>query len=339
MTSGKTYRESGVDIEAGAKVKEEIKAIAAATLGEGAARMQGFFAGVYEPHPGSETLLVASTDSVGTKLKVAQAADRYTSIGVDIVNHCVNDILPTGAGPMFFLDYIGIGRLDERVVTELVSGMAAACGEAGCALIGGETAQLPGLYQGRDFDLVGFIVGSVRRDDFIGGRRARDGDVLLGLPSSGLHTNGYSLVRDVFDIDRHPEGLDEWVPELGAKLGDALLEPHRSYLPVLRSVQGMIRGMAHITGGGIPGNLPRVLPDGLGADLSLDSWEVPPLFRLIQERGGVGEDEMFRVFNMGVGMIVVAAPDMASEVMTRVPEAWELGRVVERGEEPRVAFR
>ena len=339
MTSGKTYRESGVDLDAGANVKEEIKAIAAATLGEGAARMQGFFAGVYEPHPGSETLLVASTDSVGTKLKVAQAADRYTSIGVDIVNHCVNDILPTGAGPMFFLDYIGIGRLDQRVVTELVSGMAAACGEAGCALIGGETAQLPGLYQGRDFDLVGFIVGSVRRDDFIGGHRARDGDVLLGLPSSGLHTNGYSLVRDVFDIDRHPEGLDEWIPELGAKLGDALLEPHRSYLPVSRPVQGIIRGMAHITGGGIPGNLPRVLPDGLGADLSLDSWEVPPLFRLIQERGGVGEDEMFRVFNMGVGMIVVAAPDMASEVMTRVPEAWELGRVVEREEEPRVTFR
>ena len=337
MTSGKTYRESGVNLNAAASVEKKIKAIAAATLGKDA--LQGFFAGVYEPHPGSETLLVASTDSVGTKLKVAQAADRYTSIGVDIVNHCVNDILPTGAGPMFFLDYIGIGRLDERVVTELVSGMAEACEEAGCALIGGETAELPGLYQGRDFDLVGFIVGSVRRDDFIGGRRARDGDVLLGLPSSGLHTNGYSLVRDVFDIDRHPEGLDEWVPAFGAKLGDALLEPHRSYLPVLRPVLEMIRSMAHITGGGIPGNLPRVLPDGLGADLSLDSWEVPPLFRLIQERGVVGEDEMFRVFNMGVGMIVVAAPDRTSELRDRVPEAWELGRVVERGEEPRIAFR
>ena len=337
MTSGKTYRESGVDLDAATSVEKKIKAIAASTLGKDA--LQGFFAGVHEPHPGSETLLVASTDSVGTKLKVAQAADRYTSIGVDIVNHCVNDILPTGAEPMFFLDYIGIGKLDERVVTELVSGMAEACGEAGCALIGGETAELPGLYQGRDFDLVGFIVGSVRRDDFIGGRRAKDGDVLLGLPSSGLHTNGYSLVREVFDIDRHHEGLDEWVPELGAKLGDALLEPHRSYLQLLRPVRGMIRGMAHITGGGIPGNLPRVLPEGLGADVRLDSWEVPPLFRLIQERGGVGEDEMLRVFNMGVGMIVVAAPDRVSELRDRVPEAWDLGRVVERGEEPRVAFR
>ena len=334
---GRTYREAGVDLEMADDLAEKVKAIAAATLSEGA--VQGFFAGVYEPHPGSDTLLVASTDSVGTKLKVAQAAGTYASIGVDIVNHCVNDILPTGAEPMFFLDYIGIAALNERVVTELVGGVAEACGEAGCALIGGETAELPGLYQGGDFDLVGFVVGSVRRDDFIGGPRAEDGDVLLGIPSSGLHTNGYSLVRDVFDVDRRPEGLDEWVPALGAKLGDALLEPHRSYLPALRPVLGMIRGMAHITGGGIPGNLPRVLPKGLGAELSLESWEVPALFRLIQERGGVEENEMFRVFNMGVGMIVVSAPDAASEVMSRVPEAWELGRVVERPEEPRVELR
>ncbi|GAF68981.1 unnamed protein product, partial [marine sediment metagenome] len=190
-----------------------------------------------------------------------------------------------------------------------------------------------------DFDLVGFVVGSVGKDAFIGGARAENGDVLLGLPSSGLHTNGYSLVRGIFDTDRHPKRLDEWVPALGAKLGDALLEPHRSYLPVLRPVLGMIRGMAHITGGGMPGNLPRVLPEGLGADIDAGSWEVSPLFRLVQERGGVEETEMFRVFNMGVGMIVVAAPDAASEVMERVPEAWEMGRVVERADGPRVVFR
>ena len=336
---GKTYRDSGVDIDAADRVKEKIKAIAAATLGKGAAGTQGFFAGVYEPHPGSDTLLVASIDNVGTKLKVAQAAGRYAPIGHDVVNQNVNDILPTGAEPMFFLDYIGTGKLDERVITELVGGMAEACGEAGCALIGGETAENPGLYQPGDFDLVGFVVGSVRRDDFIGGPRAENGDVLLGLPSSGPHTNGYSLVRDIFDIDRHPEGLDEWVPALGAKLGDALLEPHRSYLSVLRPVLGMIRGVAHITGGGMPGNLPRVLPEGLGADVSLESWEVPSLFGLIQERGGVEETEMFRVFNMGVGMIVVAAPDAASEVRERVPEAWEMGRVVERADGPRVVFK
>ncbi|MBM3956895.1 MAG: phosphoribosylformylglycinamidine cyclo-ligase, partial [Gemmatimonadetes bacterium] len=323
LTPGKTYRESGVDLDAAAAVKEKIKAITAGTMAEGA--LQGFFAGVYEPGPDSDTLLVASSDSVGTKVKVAQAARRYTSIGVDMVNHSVNDILPTGAEPIFFLDYIGIGRLNERIVTELVEGMAAACLEAGCALIGGETAQLPGLYRGDDFDLVGFIVGSVRRDAFIGGRRGRPGDVLIGLPSSGLHTNGYSLVRSVFDIDGHPENLDEWVPALGAKLGDALLEPHRSYLAALRPVAGTIRGMAHITGGGIPFNLPRVLPDGVGAEIRLDSWEVPPLFRLIRERGGVDETEMFRVFNMGVGMIVVAAPDAAPGVLKRVPDAWELG--------------
>ena len=339
MAPGRTYLDSGVDLDAAAGIEEKIKAITAGTLGEGAARMQGFFAGVYEPHPGSDTLLVASTDSVGTKLKVAQGAGRYASIGIDIVNHCVNDILPTGAEPMFFLDYIGIGEVNERIITELVSGVAEACGEAGCALIGGEMAELPGLYQGDDFDLVGFIVGSVKRDAFIGGPRAQVGDVLIGVPSAGLHTNGFSLVRNVFDTDQHPEGLDEWVPALEAKLGDALLEPHRSYLPVLRPVLGMIRGMAHITGGGMPGNLPRVLPKGLGADLTLGSWEVPPLFRLIQERGGIEEDEMFRVFNMGVGMIVVVAPETAPEVMGLVPESWEMGCVVERAEEPRVVFR
>jgi len=337
LVSGKTYRESGVDLEAAASIEEKIKAIAAGTLG--ATAVQGFFAGVHELHPGSDTLLVASTDSVGTKLKVAQAAGRYTSIGIDIVNHCVNDIVPTGAEPMFFLDYIGIGTIDERIVTELIAGIAEACGEAGCALIGGETAELPGLYQGSDFDLVGFIVGSVKRDAFIGSPRARSGDVLIGVPSSGLHTNGFSLVRSVFGIDRRPAGLDEWVPALGAKLGDALLEPHRSYLSLLRPVLGMIRGTAHITGGGMPGNLPRVLPKGLGAEIALESWEVPPLFRLIQERGGIEETEMFRVFNMGVGMIVVTSPDTTSEVIDRIPEAWELGRVVERADEPRVAFR
>ena len=338
MGPGRTYRDSGVDIDAADRVKEKIKAIAAATLGQGAARMQGFFAGVYEPDPNGDTLLVASIDNVGTKLKVAQAAGRYASIGYDVVNQNVNDILPTGAEPMFFLDYIGTGKLDERVITELVGGIAEACREAGCALIGGETAENPGLYQPGDFDLVGFVVGSVKRGDFIGELRAEEGDVLIGVPSSGLHTNGYSLVRNIFDIDARPEGLDEWIPALGAKLGDTLLEPHRSYLPVLRSVSGMVRGVAHITGGGIPGNLPRVLPGDLGADLSLDSWEVPPLFRLIQERGSVTEDEMFRVFNMGVGMILVAAPDRASELRERVPEAWELGRVVGRSEGPPVAF-
>ena len=335
---GKTYRESGVNLAAGASAAQKMGAIAAGTLKAGANQTQGFFAGVYEPEPGSDTLLVTSTDSVGTKLKLAQAVDRYASIGVDIVNHCVNDILPTGAEPLFFLDYIGIGVLDERVVVEMVSGIAEACEEAGCALIGGETAELPGLYQGGDFDLVGFVVGSVKKDEFIGGRRAETGDVLVGVPSSGLHTNGFSLVRNVFDTDRHPEGLDEWVPALGAKLGDALLEPHRSYLSVVRPVSGMIRGMAHITGGGIPENLPRVLPEGLGADVELDSWEVPPLFRLIEERGGITESEMFRVYNMGVGMILVTAPDRTAQVKSRVPGSWEMGRVVERAEGPGVVL-
>jgi phosphoribosylformylglycinamidine cyclo-ligase len=325
-----------VDIAAADAVKEKIKSITAGTQGPGA--LLGFFAGAFEPYPGSDILLVASTDSVGTKQKVAQAADRYTSIGFDIVNHCVNDILPTGATPLFFLDYIGTGKLDQRIVTDLVEGIAAACREAECALIGGETAELPGLYKGSDFDLVGFIVGSVKKNDFVGGNRAEAGDVLIGLPSSGLHTNGYSLVRSVFEIEKRPEILEEWVPALESKLGDALLEPHHSYLQSVRPIMGEIRGMAHITGGGIPGNLPRVLPEGLGAELDMNSWEVPPLFRLIQERGGIEEAEMYRVFNMGIGMILVVPPDAVSRVVSGVEGAWKLGRVTKQAGDTRVVF-
>ncbi len=335
------YRAAGVDLDAAGRLKEAVKRAASITLGDRVIGRPGFFAGVYEPSPGADTLLVGSADGVGTKLGVARSAGRWRGVGVDLVNHCVNDILTTGAEPLFFLDYLGLGHAEREDVAEIAQGMAEACREAGCVLLGGETAIMPGLYRGDDLDLVGFIVGSVARDALLGGEAATPGDVLIGVPSSGPHTNGYSLIRRVFDIDAHPEVLaeDEWVPDLGCSLGEALLAPHRSYLALLRPVLRLIRGMAHITGGGLIENLPRSLPEGVAAEIDLDSWDVPPLFRLIQERGGVGPDEMFRVFNMGVGMILIVAPERAGRVLELVPDAWAAGRVVPDDGGPGVRLR
>ena len=336
---GRTYLDAGVNLDAAAAVKERIKRLAAPTLGPGVVSGPGFFGGVFDPDPRGDTLLVSSTDSVGTKVRIAQAMGRSDTVGHDIVNHCVNDILPAGATPLFFLDYIGIGRLDEDRVAGLVKGLAEACSAAGCALLGGETATLPGIYQGDDFDLVGFIVGSVKKNALLTAGATRPGDVLLGLPSSGLHTNGYSLVRAIFEPETKPAVLSEYVPALGRTLGEALLEPHRSYLPALRPALGKIRGMAHITGGGFFKNVPRSLAEGLGAEINLRSWTVPPLFRLIQERGQVDEAEMFRVYNMGVGMVVIVAPELADEVMAAVPGSWRLGKTIPASGRDRVLLR
>ena len=336
-----TYRASGVDLDAASALKDRIKSVAGITLGGRVIGRPGFLAGVYERSPDDDLLIAASADGVGTKIAVGQAAGRYRGLGADLVNHCVNDLLTTGARPAFFLDYIGLGHAERDDAVEIVEGMSAACLEAGCVLLGGETAVMPGLYSGDELDVVGFIAGFVSRSDLLGSEAAEPGDLLIGVPSNGPHTNGYSLIRRIFDIDDHPEVLDEteWSPDLGRSLGDALLEPHRSYLDPLSPVLGLIRGMAHITGGGVYENLPRTLPDGLGADVDLSSWETPPLFRLIQEQGGVDRDEMFRVFNMGLGMVLVVPPDRAGEVTALVPGAWVVGRVVQRdGGAERVAL-
>lgn len=336
-----TYRAAGVDLDAASALKDRIKTAAGITLDGRVIGRPGFFAGVYERSPDDDLLIAASADGVGTKIAVGQAAGRYRGLGADLVNHCVNDLLTTGARPAFFLDYIGLGHAERDDAVEIAEGMSRACLDAGCVLLGGETAVMPGLYSGDELDVVGFIAGFVSRSDLLGSEAAQPGDILIGVPSNGPHTNGYSLIRRVFDIDDHPEVLDEtaWSPDLGRSLGDALLEPHRSYLDPLSPVMGMIRGMAHITGGGVYENLPRALPDGLGAEVDLSSWETPPLFRLIQERGGVDRDEMFRVFNMGLGMALVAPPERAGEIMDLVPGAWAAGRVVERdGDANRVAL-
>ena len=336
-TTGRTYRDAGVDLDKAATVKERIKSLAARALGPGVVGGPGFFGGVFDPDPAGSMLLVASTDSVGTKVRIARALGRYDTLGHDIVNHCINDILPAGASPLFFLDYIGVGELEEDLVAGLVEGIADACANANCSLLGGETATLAGIYEAGDFDLVGFIVGAVDKDRLLTPDTTRPGDVLLGLPSSGLHTNGYSLVRSVFDIDDHPTALASTVPGDGRTLGEALLAPHRQYLAELRPVLTLIKGLAHITGGGFYKNVPRSLAPGLAAEVNVSTWSVPPLFRFIESRG-VDTGEMFRVFNMGVGMVIIVGADEADAVRQTVPGSWKLGRVVKQTGDDRVMF-
>jgi len=329
---GETYLAAGVDHEAARKAKESIKALASKTLQPEVLGGVGFFGGMYQLQGYRQPVLVSSTDSPGTKLKLATLMGRFDTVGIDVVNHCVNDVFTCGAKPIFFLDYIGVGHLIPERAEALVKGVAEACLEVGCSLIGGETAQLPGIYPKEEFDLAGFAVGVVEKDAIIDGSTIAEGDMLLAIPSNGLHTNGYSLARRVFRVEEEPSVLSRFYPELGRTLGEALMEPHRCYYPLLEPVLPLIKGMAHITGGGLPENVPRVLPEGLGALFDTSTWEVPPIFALIQETGQVERDEMFRVFNMGVGMVLACAPDKSDEVCRLLPEARVVGEVT-KGDE------
>ncbi len=280
---------------------------------------------------------MSSVDGVGTKLKIAQSLGKHDTIGIDLVNHCVNDILTCGAEPLFFLDYIAMGKLVPEQVEAIVRGLAQACREAGCALIGGETAEMPGLYAGEDYDLVGFIIGVVEKDNIIMGKTITVGDTIIGLPSSGLHTNGYSLVRKIFGETK--SALDTYYPELGRTLGEELLEPHRCYYHQLKPLLPGIKGMAHITGGGLIDNVPRVLPQGIGARFNAQAWTVPPIFQLTQQRGNVDQQEMYRVFNMGIGMVLICSPENADQLTRQLPEAKVIGEVVEQAGEARVIIQ
>jgi len=297
----------------------------------------GFFGGLFEFKGYHQPVLVSSTDSVGTKLKIACALARHDTIGIDIVNHCVNDILTCGAEPLFFLDYIGIGKLMPEKVEAIVRGLAQACREVGCALIGGETAEMPDIYTGKDYDLVGFIIGVVEKKNIIMGKTIAVGDTIIGLPSSGLHTNGYSLVRKLFG--ETPSALNTHYPELGRTLGEELLEPHRCYYNQLKPLLPIIKGMAHITGGGLVGNVPRILPQGMAAQFRSRAWTIPTIFQLIQQRGNVAQDEMCRVFNMGIGMVIVCSPENAKPVTKALPEAKIVGEVVEQKGKARVVIK
>jgi phosphoribosylformylglycinamidine cyclo-ligase len=325
------YREAGVDIGAADAAKLRIKALAKGTFNAGVLSEIGSFGGMFRPDFSrfAEPILVASTDGVGTKIAVAIQANVHDTVGYDLVAHCVNDILVQGAVPLFFLDYIALGRMDVERVEAIVRGFSRGCTEFGCPLLGGETAEMPGTYAPDDYDLAGFIVGVVDKSKALTGADVQAGDQLLGLPSAGLHTNGYTLARRVL-FDKLGHKVDTVLPELGTTVGQALLAPHLSYLAALEPLieRRKIRALVHITGGGFQGNIPRVLPKGLGAKVRKSAWTVPPLFRLIGQGGAVDEDEMYRTFNMGIGMIVVVAPENLHEVEHSLERRGETSYVI-----------
>jgi phosphoribosylformylglycinamidine cyclo-ligase len=338
-----TYAAAGVNINEGSRAVELIKSHVRSTFRPEVMGDIGFFGGLFRLGSSyRDPVLVSSADGVGTKLKVAIALDRHDTIGRDLVNHCINDIFVGGAEPLFFLDYFATGRLVPEHLEQVVKGMAAACRDAGCTLIGGETAEMPDMYGGDDYDLAGFIVGVVERDGIIDGSAITPGDVLLGLPSTGLHTNGYSLARRVFDLGSSDVAdrriLERREPALGGAVGDALLAVHRPYYPLLRPALPVIKGMAHITGGGLIENVPRILPAGVAARFRLGSWPVLPIFSLLQDRGGVAEREMYRVFNMGVGLVIACAPDDVASIQAVAADALVVGEIVPRTGDERVVL-
>ncbi len=325
------YKSSGVDIDAGNETVRRIKKLAQSTFTPGVLSEIGSFGGLFKLDTAAfkEPVLVSSADGVGTKLKVTFMANQHTTIGVDLVNHCVNDILVQGAVPLFFLDYLATGKLLPDVAEQIVHGLARACQDNGCALLGGETAEMPGFYHDGEYDVAGFIVGAVDRARLIDGKSITAGDVLIGLPSNGLHTNGYSLARKIV-FEELKLKVDTHVPDLGETVGQALLRPHRSYLPVIKPLlsKGQIKGMAHITGGGITDNLPRVLPPGTAARVNRTSWRVPAIFRWLGESGRVPEYELRRALNMGIGMILVVGKNDVDAVRQDLLNAGEANRLV-----------
>jgi phosphoribosylformylglycinamidine cyclo-ligase len=334
--SGSAYKDAGVDIDAKTSAINHIRERAKATLGTQAGPI-GHFGGTWLLPSGPDQILVASADGVGTKLKLAftLGGDAHASVGRDIVNHCVNDILALGARPLFFLDYFATGKLEPDVVTSVVGGVTDACLQNSMALLGGETAEMPGMYKEGEYDLAGFIVGSVTPDRKIDGSTISPGDVVIGFPSTGLHTNGYSLARKVIGLDQGPEQdralLQQQLPG-GTTLADALTAEHRSYLPEISLLlnEGIIHGMAHITGGGVKDNLPRTLPEHCIARLDPQAWVTPPIFDYLVERGDISLDERYRVFNMGVGFVIVVAEKDRDTVLDRYPDARQIGEIVDR---------
>jgi len=328
--SGLTYRNSGVDITRAEDALERIRERVARTKRPEVIGGIGAFGGLFQLG-GGDTVLVATTDGVGTKLEVARELNRHEVVGTDLVHHCVNDALAMGAEPLFFLDYFSCSTLDPDVFARVVGAMADACAAHGCALLGGETAEMPGMYRDGAYDLAGFLVGGVARDRLLDPRSVSDGDVLVGFPSSGLHTNGYTLARAV--VARGGLALAAPLPELrGGTLGDALLAPHTSYLAAVRTLRGVarVRSIAHLTGGGWEGNLPRALPPGLGAVVERDAWTVPPVFRLLGDAGAVPEGERWKAWNMGIGLVAIVAPEDARAALRALPDAIAIGHVETR---------
>lgn len=327
-SSKKAYAQAGVDVDLGNAVKSRIQSQVKVTHGPEVLGKIGGFGGLFQPNfkGMKDPVLVSSVDGVGTKLKIAFALGKHDTVGQDLVNHCIDDIAVLGAKPLFFLDYIGAEKLEPAVFEKLLGGFAKACKEGGCALIGGETAQMPGMYQAGEYDLAGTIVGVVDRKKMIDGSRINPGDLILGIPSNGLHTNGYSLARKVL-FDTMGLAIDAKVAGLTKPIGEELLRVHRNYQPLLASLpEGLVKGLAHITGGGLIDNLPRVLPDGCDAVIETKCWKVPALFKIIQENGKIDFEEMYQVFNMGIGMAVVVSQRDAAKV-AEATKAKVIGRI------------
>lgn len=326
-----TYKDSGVDIKAGEQMVESIKEVVKETHSDAVLTNIGGFGGFFRPDLSGykDPVFVSSVDGVGTKLIVAFKSGKYDTVGQDLVNHCVNDIAVCGADPLFFLDYFSTGKLEKEIGYQVVKGFAQACKENGVALIGGETAEMPDIYSDGEFDLAGTIVGMVDREKVINGESIQEGDVLLGFRSTGLHTNGYSLARKVLFSEYE---VDEYVDELGETVGENLLKVHKSYLPLIREMRSLkgVHGFSHITGGGIVGNTKRILPSGLKLNIDWDAWEWPPIFKLIQDLGNVPEEDMRATFNLGIGLIAVAAPETADKLRDKYAEGND--RVVKIGE-------
>ena len=336
------YLRAGVDLAARNDFVEQLKKITGRRGNANVLSGVGGFGALYRLTGYRDPVLASSVDGVGTKIRIAEIMGRFDTVGQDLVNHCVNDILTTGAEPLFFLDYIGSSDLPSAVKLQVVEGLQAACDAHGCQLIGGETADMPDVYAPGDFDLVGFIVGAVERENIINGSAIREGDALLGLPVSGLHTNGYTLVRKIFGIGVGGDAiadravLDTWHEDLHSTLGDALLAVHKSYYADLKPVLSQLRGFAHITGGGLIDNVPRILPDGLAARFDAGSWDVPPIFTFIQRRGDVSDEDMYHTFNMGVGAVLAVAAGDAVAIAAQIPGARPVGRVIRQSGERRV---
>ena len=328
-----SYKASGVDLDAAQSFKEQLAAVVNPTHGKDVLSGVGGFGAAYKLSNYQSPILISSTDGVGTKLRLAILLEKYDTIGEDLVNACVNDILVSGADPLFFLDYIAVASLQEDMLLALIKGIARACEYNSCALIGGETAQMPGMYSGSDFDMAGFVLGAVEQKSLIDGIHIVPGDTIIGIPSNGLHTNGYSLARKIFNTDEAPDILFEYDPLLESTYGEALMRPHPSYLKSVSSVRHLVKGMAHVTGGGLLENIPRVLPSGLAALIDYTSWETPQIFRILQQRGKIPYGEMFRVFNMGIGMVMVCAKENTDTILSNLVDSEIVGSIIEQNQE------
>lgn len=322
------YKLAGVDRNSAEQIKNSLANIAKSSHGTEVLSGIGGFGGLYKLASYVNPVLVSSTDGVGTKLLLGKLTGNYKNLGIDLVNACINDVIVSGAKPLFFLDYIAIGKIDQNIVNQLVSGMNLACERAGCALIGGETAEMPGIYGGDDFDMAGFVVGVAEEDELLNPDEINNGDSLVGIPSSGIHTNGFSLIRKIFDIENDPTILNKYSDILGRTLAEEISEPHRSYVDETNLLKGKVKSLAHVTGGGLIENMPRALPKGIGAKFYQQSWTVPAIFDLIQSEGEISFIEMNHVFNMGLGMIAVCDPNNLDYILKAIPNATLVGETI-----------